>query len=90
MAKRNYPQNPEEWQSAISNGIGLSGSEGQSRYQSRTFPYRQLEQWIQRTFSKGFSPNFVPALLRNIKGLVAWVYGGEEEPFWPGSDDENS
>ncbi len=82
-----YPQNPIEWQSAIFQGIGISKSEGQKKYLSRTFPYHQLEQWIRNTFSEGFSPDFIPALLRNIKGLVAWVYGGEKEPSWPHSDD---
>ena len=88
MENQTYPQNPEEWLVAIQDGIGISRSQGQSAYQEGKFPYKQLEQWIRKTFSEGFSPDFVPALLRNIHGLVAWVYGNGEEPFWPGSDDK--
>ncbi len=82
-----YPQNPIEWQSAINQGLNLSDTEGIMLYESKTFPYDQLEQWIRSTYTEGFSQDFIPALLRNIKGLVAWAYGGEEEPSWPGSDD---
>ena len=90
MKKTNkYPENPEEWQSAIQDNIGIKVSEGQRDYQEGIFPYKKLEEWIQRAFSEGFSPNFVPALLRNIKGFVAWVYGNKEEPSWPGSDEGN-
>jgi hypothetical protein len=83
-----YPQEPAEWQSAIEDGIGLSAIEGRKAYQAGAFPYEQLERWIRGTFSQGFSPDFVPALLRNVKGLVAWVYGGGGEPSWPGSDQD--
>ena len=83
-----YPQRPTEWQTAIRDGIGVSGGEGQEAYQAGEFPYDRLEQWIRETFSEGFSPDFVPALLRNVKGLVAWVYGNKGEPYWPGSDSE--
>ncbi|MFW9779331.1 MAG: hypothetical protein ACFFE8_10805 [Candidatus Heimdallarchaeota archaeon] len=86
----NYPQNREEWQNAIYAGIGLSKPEGETRYQSQEFPYSDLEKWIQRSYSRGFHPDFVPALLRNIKGLVAWVYGGRNEPNWSQADKETS
>ena len=68
----------------------LSESEGRKRHGLKAFPYNRLEQWIRNTFREGFHPDFVPALLRNIKGLVAWVYGGENEPYWQQSDNENS
>jgi hypothetical protein len=89
MANSTYPQEPAEWQSAIQDGIGVSGIEGQRAYRAGKFPYEKLEQWIQETFSEDFSPDFVPALLRNVKGLVAWVYGDGGEPSWPGSDTES-
>ncbi len=89
MANKTYPQEPVEWRSAVQDGIGLDGSEGRRAFQVGTFPYEQLEQWIREAFGRGFSPDFVPALLRNIKGLVTWVYGDGSEPFWPGCDDEN-
>ena len=88
MTDSTYPQEPAEWQSAIQEGIGLSAIEGREAYRAGEFPYQQLEQWIRGTLSQGFSPDFVPALLRNVKGLVAWVYGEGGEPYWPGSDDE--
>ena len=86
MANGTYPHNPKEWQSAIQDGIGVGEIEGQEAYQAGQFPCDELERWIRQAYSAGYSPDFVPALLRNIKGLVAWVYGGEGEPYWPGSD----
>ena len=86
MTNGTYPQNPEEWRSTIQDGIGVGVIEGQEAYQAAKFPYNQLEHWIREAYSAGDSPDFVPALLRNIKGLVAWVYGDGDEPCWPGSD----
>jgi hypothetical protein len=88
MTDTAYPQEPAEWQSAIQEGTGVSATEGRKAYQAGVFPYGELERWIQDTFSQGFSPDFVPALLRNVKGLVAWVYGEGGEPSWPGSDQD--
>jgi hypothetical protein len=89
MASGTYPQNPEEWQSAIQYGIGVGVTEGQESYEVGEFPYDELVSWIRETYSEGFSPDFVPALLRNIKGLVAWVYADSSEPCWPGSDSDS-
>jgi hypothetical protein len=86
MTDSTYPQEPAEWQSAIQEGIGVSAMDGRKAYRAGVFPYEQLEQWIRETFNQGFSADFVPALLRNVKGLVAWVYGDGDEPSWPGSD----
>ena len=86
MANGTYPQNPAEWQSVIQNGIGVGRIEGQEAYQTGQFPHEELASWTREAYSEGFSPDFVPALLRNIKGLVAWVYGDGSEPSWPGSD----
>jgi len=88
MTNGTYPQNPAEWQSAIQHGIDVDAIEGKEAYQTGEFPYDQLAHWIREVYSEGFSPDFVPALLRNIRGLVAWVYGGKGEPHWPGSDVE--
>ena len=66
--------------------IGVDEIQGREACHAGKFPYEELAQWIRKAYSEGFSPDFVPALLRNIKGLVAWVYGGEGEPCWPGSD----
>ena len=88
MVNGTYPQNPEEWQSAIQDGICVGRIEGQEAYRTGQFPYDELVQWIREAYSEGFSPDLVPALLMNVKGLVAWVYGGGDEPCWPGSDIE--
>ena len=88
MTNGAYPQNPAEWRSAIQDGIGLCGSEGRDAYTAGQFPYEELAQWMREAYSEGFSPDFVPALLRNIRGLVTWVYGEGGEPSWPGSDRE--
>lgn len=89
MANKTYPQQPAEWRSAIEDGIGASRVRAQHAYHTGQFPYGQLEDWLRRAFGTGFHPDFVPALLRNIKGLVAWAYGEGDEPHWPGSDDEH-
>lgn len=88
MTQPTYPQNPAEWQTAIHNGLALSPSEAQTALLNSRFPYNQLNQWFATTFSaeNGYSPQFVPALQRNIKGLVAWVYNDGAEPYWPGTD----
>jgi hypothetical protein len=88
MANSRYPQNPAEWRSAIQDGIGVGEIQGREAFHAGKFPYEELEQWIREAFGKAFSPDFVPALLRNIRGLVAWVYGDGVEPYWPGSDIE--
>ena len=83
-----YPQEPGEWRQAVEVGIGVTGPVGQAAYRAGEFPYEKLELWIRETFSEGFRPDFVPALLRNLRGLVAWAYGDGGEPYWPGSDSD--
>ena len=82
-----YPTNPAQWRIVIEAGIGLSSLEAVEKLQAGKFPYKRLEEWIKQVFSDGFSPDFVPALLRNLHGLVHWVYGEGSEPYWPGSDE---
>ena len=88
MVNHSYPQNPSEWRLAIRAGIGLSMNDAQKSYLDGTFPFIQLEQWIRATFQEGFVSDFVPALLRNIKGLVSWVYENGPEPNWRESDSQ--
>jgi hypothetical protein len=84
-----YPQSVDEWQEAIGEALNLTAEEGKARYQDNTFPFDDLAVWIRREFSadKGYSPGFIPALIRNRKGLIAWVYGDGSEPYWPGQDE---
>jgi hypothetical protein len=86
MKQKRYPQNPDEWRTAIQTGLGLSETEAQEAYQAGDFSLKQLERWLQSAFGQDYSSDFLPALQRNIKGLVDWAYGEEGEPYWPGSD----
>lgn len=81
-----YPQTADEWAAAIEQGLGLTPGEALSAFACGRFPYDRLEGWIRSAYGEGFGPNFVPALLRNKRGLVRWAYGGGPEPYWPGSD----
>lgn len=85
------PRNRDEWRASIENGIGLAPEEGETLRCSDDFPFDRLVDWIRQQFSEddGYSPDFVPALIRNIKGLVSWVYGDSSEPFWPGHDEDD-
>lgn len=84
-----YPQNVDEWREAIGKALNLSPEEDKARYQASTFPFDDLIVWIRREFSadEGYSPDFVPALIRNHKRLIDWVYGDGSEPYWPGHDE---
>jgi len=84
---KSYPLNPKEWRTAIQQGLGINRKEAQIAYQADQFPYEQLEQWLMSTYKQGYNADFIPALRRNIKGLIGWVYADESEPYWPGSDE---
>lgn len=84
--KKVYPKNKSEWGIAIQKGLGITIAEGKKLQREGNFPVQALTQYIKKEYSEGFGENFVPALLRNLKGLISWVYGGGSEPYWPGSD----
>jgi hypothetical protein len=84
-----YPEDPKAWRELIQREVSLDVSYGIKAYEIGTFPHEVLGNWIVERFSEGYHPSFVPALLRNIKGLVMWVYGNGEEPLWTGSDEES-
>ncbi len=88
--KKTYPQNRNEWLQAIQHGVGISGEEGKKVLLQGAFPIENLRNWIVNEFSDGFGQHFAPALLRNIHGLINWVYGNGNEPYWPGSDDDQA
>ena len=83
-----YPLNAEEWRETINRALNLAPDEGAAHHQNNTFPYKELEAWIRQKFqpADGFASDFIPALIRNIRGLVTWVYGGGSEPRWPSQD----
>lgn len=88
--RKAYPQDRDGWQQAIHQGIGLSGEEGSMLYKQDAFPFKELRDWIGKNYATDFGPHFPQALLRNIHGLVDWVYGNGAEPYWPGSDDDHT
>ena len=83
-----YPRSAQEWDVAMQRGLGLDPDEARRRFASGTFEYEELERWLRSEFAVGFDRDFVPALTRNMRGLVCWVYGDGHEPYWPGGDDE--
>jgi hypothetical protein len=88
----NYPQNPEEWQLWIKEKLGISYEEGMHWTRVLAFPIERLVEAWKDEFSveKGFVRDFIPALYRNVRGFLTWVYSGGSEPNWKGSDSEKS
>lgn len=84
--KKEYPQTREEWSNAIEQSLGISQAKGEELLTTGKFPVQMLAEWLKKGYSEGFGPNFLPALLRNINGLVTWVYGNKPEPYWPGKN----
>ncbi len=83
-----FPQSAKEWQEAIEDGLGITAVQGRQQWASNTFPSEKVAAWLAEKYDAkhGYSPQFVPALLRNLHGLLAWAYGNGSEPYWPGSD----
>lgn len=84
----NYPMIPDEWQIWIESHLDISKEEGPRLLQSNLFPIEKLvEQWKKEfDTEKGYSTDFIPALIRNMAGLLKWVYSNGKEPNWKGSD----
>ncbi|MFW9848219.1 MAG: hypothetical protein ACFFF4_03720 [Candidatus Thorarchaeota archaeon] len=83
-----YPTSPEEWHSWIEEHLGISRKKGLDLIRESSFPVERLiEVWENEfTESKGYSPAFIPALVRNVKGLLNWVFNDGSEPNWTASD----
>lgn len=83
-----WPRTGEAWRSAIKQDLGWTAQGVREALEREQFPYAALAQWIRRTYNPahGYAPPFAPALLRNLRGLIAWVFGDASEPYWPGSD----
>ncbi len=69
-------------------GMGISEEEWTILriFGPKHFPFDKLVTWFETEFAIGFDPDFVPALTRNQKGFVAWLFGDGAEPYWPGKD----
>ena len=87
-----YPSNPDEWRQWIRVKLDIDHKEGVEHFVKRTFPFRKLVRlWqIEFTPDKGYSPDFIPALIRNKMGFVSWVYGDGPEPNWTKDDLTNT
>jgi hypothetical protein len=83
-----YPQKPEEWQIWLKSNLGIDRVQGKSLIQDDKFPFDQLVALWGKKFSSdnGYSPSFIPALVRNKVGFVRWVYLNGHEPNWSKSD----
>jgi len=83
-----YPTDPSEWQTWIATHLGYDFESALKLYEKHLFPQSELLDAWEREFdsSNGYSPDFVPALTRNIEGLLRWVYADGQEPNWKGSD----
>ncbi|MFX0108985.1 MAG: hypothetical protein ACFE7R_11925, partial [Candidatus Hodarchaeota archaeon] len=83
-----YPTNPKTWREWIREYLGIDENEGKEMVLKNTFPLDKLVDSWKKEFpqEKGYSPNFIPALVRNQRGFVDWVYGLTEEPVWTGAD----
>jgi len=90
MTTPEYPQDPAAWRAAIARAFDRSEAHLRSALRSGDFPFLEFEAWIRNTYNEdaGFAAAFVPALLRNQHGLLAWAFLGAPEPYWPGSDDD--
>lgn len=87
-----YPQNPEEWRRWILSNLGIDKPQGLEMTKDDTFPFSDLIQVWEQKFSveHGFSPSFIPALSRNKRGFVMWVFLEAPEPNWAKSDAEEN
>lgn len=84
-----YPQSPEEWKKWISERMGIESEEGTKLAERGEFPFDLLVRVWEKEFNveNGYHPDFIPALTRNKRGLVIWIFCGGSEPNWTLSDE---
>jgi hypothetical protein len=83
-----YPKSPKEWREWIRDNLGINEEEAIRMSLKCAFPFDKLVDCWRREFhsQKGYSPDFIPALVRNQRGLIKWVYAKGREPVWTGED----
>ncbi len=83
-----YPQTPDEGQIWIERQLDIGMEEGTGLLQINTFPTEKLtELWtVEFDTSNGYSPDFIPALIRNTQGFLRWIYCNGPEPRWKDGD----
>ena len=86
-----YPQTVQQWRTWVRIKVGVSEEDGFILVKKNVFPKAALLQAWQIEFSteNGYSPDFIPALSRNIVGFLQWVYDEGDEPNWKMSDNES-
>jgi len=83
-----YPLTPEEWLLWLETNLNIDKEQGREMVEKLTFPLDVLVDIWENEFSVelGYSPSFIPALIRNKNGFVKWVYCDCPEPNWSNSD----
>lgn len=83
-----YPHTPLDWRKWITRNLDIDEIYGVELVENEIFPLQQLEETWKREFTheRGYSPDFIPALIRNMNGFLKWVYSGGSEPNWMRSD----
>ena len=86
-----YPLTVDGWIRWINNNLDIDELTAIDFIEKDAFPFDRLEAVWAREFSvnKGYHTDFVPALLRNKRGLIVWVYRGGSEPNWRMDDTFN-
>lgn len=84
-----YPHNPIEWHLWIEEKLNISKTQGIELFNRSSFPTNRLKEcWNQEfTAENGYSPDFIPALLSHVNGLLNWIYSNGQEPNWRSADD---
>lgn len=87
-----WPQNAAAWRQALAAGVGIDPEEGRRLHAGDGLPREAVAEWLETTYAadRGYHPDFVPALLRNLGGLLAWAYGEAAEPYWSKSDEDQT
>jgi len=83
-----WPQDAEAWRAALARILRQGEEEARERYLAGTLPRETIAGWLGARFSaaRGYEPDFAPALVRNLDGLLRWAFGDGPEPLWSGSD----
>jgi hypothetical protein len=84
-----YPVDVMEWRAWVEKKLGYTSQQCVDFLHQNSFPIIKLVEVWRREFTveKGYSPDFIPALERNKKGFLLWLYADGDEPFWRGSDE---
>jgi len=83
-----YPQTPRQWRTWIRIKLRIPEEKANHLLEENEFPQQSLlTKWqAEFTQTKGYSPDFIPALSRNLNGFLQWVYKNGSEPNWSKSD----